>query len=306
MITFKARMFNFLLRNRHIMSGRLVKEKYDLNTSIQGFRDQCEKGAARFGKIPENISVKPDRIAGLYAEWIIPLNSDPAKVIMYVHGGGYVSGSCSDHRNIISKFALRTGYVNLLYEYRLAPEFPFPAAINDSLAVYEHLLELGFLPQNILIAGESAGGGLTLATLLAIKDKGHPLPVAAVSISPWTDLTCSGESYRTKNKYSLAPLDSWHVFSTHYIGNADADHPYISPLFGDLKGLPPILINSGTDDELYDDGESFYRKALQSGVNITFRRGESMVHCYPLLSPFFKEATQAMDEIAEFIKRHLN
>ena len=128
---------------------------------------------------------------------------------------------------------------------------------------------------------------------------------AAVAISPWTDLTCSSESYRTKNRVSIAPLNSWTVFSRYYIGEHDATLPLISPLFGDLKGLPPILINSGVDDELFEDGEKFYLKAKDAGVDITFRPGPGMVHCYPLLAPMFREATEAMDEIVDFIKKHL-
>ena len=287
------------------MQGKLRKEAFDFNTSIAGFRDQCEKGASRFGKIPEGITVKARQIAGINAEWLIPQGSDPTKVILYVHGGGYVSGSCNDHRGIVSKFAKNTGITNLLYEYRLAPEHPFPAALDDSVKVYQWLLASGFKPKDILIAGESAGGGLCLATLLALKERNISPPVAAVSISPWTDLTCSSDSYRTKNKVSLAPLNSWTVFSKYYVGDNQATNPLISPLFGDLKGLPPILINSGTDDELYDDGEKFYMKAMSAGADITFRPGIGMVHCYPLLAPMFQEATQAMDEIIDFAKTHL-
>lgn len=305
MTSFKSRMFNFVLRNRHLMQGKLKKEVFNFNTSIAGFREQCEKGATRFGKIPEGITVKAQRIEDINTEWLIPQGSDPTKVILYVHGGGYVSGSCNDHRGIVAKFAQRTGVTNLLYEYRLAPEHPFPAGLNDSVKVYQWLLDSGFKPDNILVAGESAGGGLCLALLLALKEYNMALPVAAVSISPWTDLTCSSESYRTKNKVSLAPLNSWIVFSKYYIGDDQAKNPLISPLFGDLKGLPPILLNSGSDDELYDDGEKFYQKAKSAGVDITFRPGYGMVHCYPLLAPMFPEATEAMDEIVAFVKHHL-
>lgn len=304
MTTFKARIFNFLLRNRHLFRGRRRKEKYDMNTSIEGFRRLCEEGATRYAKIPGGMTIRKDTIDGMPAEWLIPDGADPAKVIMYVHGGGYVSGSCNDHRAFVSRFAKNTGFTFLIYEYRLAPEFPFPAAVEDSAAVYRRLLEQ-YDPKNILLAGESAGGGLTLALLLALKEKELPMPVAAVSISPWTDLTCSSASYKTKNKVSLAPLDSWVVFSRHYAGDTSPSHPLISPLFGDPAGLPPLFINSGDADELYEDGEKFAVKAKQSGVDVTFRKGKDMVHCYPLLAPMFREATDAMKEIVEFIKRHL-
>jgi len=305
MSSFKSRMFNFMLRNRHLFQGKLKKEVYDFNTSIADFRELCEKGATRYAKIPKEITIKEQVIEGIKSEWLIPDEANPEKLILYVHGGGYVSGSCSDHRAFVSKFAKNTGVTNLVYEYRLAPENPFPAAVDDSIKVYQWILASGFKPENILIAGESAGGGLCLAILLALKEQNIALPVAAVAISPWTDLTCSSDSYKTKNKMSLAPLNSWTVFSRYYIDENQATNPLISPLFGDLKGLPPILINSGVDDELFEDGEKFYLKAKSAGVDIKFTAGIGMVHCYPLLAPFFSEATEAMDEIVGFVRHHL-
>lgn len=305
MTSFKAKMFNFMIRNRHLLEGKLKKEVYDSNTSIAGFRERCEKGAERYAKVPPDVTVNEQEIEGIKAEWLIPTEANPDKVIMYVHGGGYVSGSCSDHRTFVSKFAKNTGVRNLLFEYRLAPEHTFPAALEDSVKIYKWLLAEGYSTENILIAGESAGGGLCLATLLALKEQNLPMPVAAVAISPWTDLTCSSDSYRTRNKYSAAPLESWTVFSKHYIGANKADNPLISPLFGDLAGLPPIFINSGESDELFEDGEKFYLKAKDAGVDIQFRAGKEMIHCYPLLAPMFPEATEAMNEIVAFIKSHL-
>lgn len=307
MASFKAATINFLLRNRHILNGKFRKETYDMNTSIQGFRDLCEKGATRYAKIPEGITIKPEVIHGMKAEWIIPEGADESKIIMYVHGGGYVSGSCSDHRAFVSKFAERSNYINLLYEYRLAPEHPFPAAVDDSVTMYRFLLEeKKYPPSKIVLTGESAGGGLVLALLLALKEQKLPMPAAAVAMSPWADLTCSGESYTTKNKHSLAPTNSWIVFRNHYAGKVDPSHPLISPIFGDPEGLPPIHINAGTDDELFDDGRRFYLKAKENGVDVSFTAGEGMVHCYPLFSPIFREATEAMDEICSFIDKHFN
>lgn len=305
MTSLRSHTFNFFIRHSHLLRGKLRKEKFDMNTSIAQFRLNCEKGAARFSKIPEGLQVQSLTIEGIHSEWLLPKGSGPGKMILYFHGGGYVSGSCNDHRGIVSKFASLAGVSTLIFEYRLAPEHPFPAAVDDSVRVYRWLLSEGFAPGNIIFAGESAGGGLTLATLLYLKDNDVPLPAAVVAISPWTDLTCSGDSYKTKNRLSPAPLDSWFVFGSHYRGNHPADHPYISPLFGNPAGLPPLFINSGVDDELFDDGEMFTRKAKKAGVDVTFRAGEGMVHCYPLLAPMFPEATQAMDEIVEFIRKKL-
>jgi len=306
MTSFKSKMFNLLIRNRHLFQGKLKKEVFDFDTSIAAFRDLCEKGAGKYTKIPREITIKQQQIEGIKSEWLIPEGADSGKIILYVHGGGYVSGSCSDHRGFVSKFAKSTGVTNLVYEYRLAPENPYPAALDDSIKIYRWILTSGFKPENIIIAGESAGGGLCLSVLLALKELDIALPIAAVAISPWTDLSCSSDSYRTKNKVSLAPINSWTVFSKYYVGNNEVTSPFISPLFGDLKGLPPIFINSGVDDELFEDGAKFYLKAEKEGVDVTFTAGIGMVHCYPLLAPKFEEATEAMDEIVGFIKNHLH
>lgn len=305
MTSFKSRMFNFFIRNGHVLRGKLHKETFDDTTSIVEFRERCEKGARRFAKVPEGVRVIEQTIEGMKSEWLVPAGADPHKVVLYVHGGGYVSGSCSDHRGIVASFTKYVGVTTLLFEYRLAPEFPFPAAVDDSVKIYQWLLSSGYLPENIVVAGESAGGGLCLALLLALKENAITLPSAGVAISPWTDLTCSGNSYISKNKLSPAPLNSWFVFAKHYCGDNPATHPLISPLYGDLKGLPPLLINSAEDDELFDDGEKFYLKAREAKVNISFTKGTGMVHCYPLLAPMFPEATEAMGEIVRFIRYHL-
>jgi epsilon-lactone hydrolase len=305
MKSLQSHFINFLIRHNHLFQGKFKKEVFDFNTSITDFRERCERGAAKFGKIPRDIQIEKAELDGMNLEYLIPRHAPENKIILYLHGGGYVSGSCNDHRGFVAKFAFQTGLTTLLFEYRLAPEHPYPAAIDDSLKIYSHLLASGYSPENIVFAGESAGGGLTLALLLAIKNAGIPFPKAAVAISPWTDLTCSSESYKTKNKVSPAPLNSWNVFSKYYVGCDNATNPLISPLFGDLSGLPPIFINSGMDDELFDDGEKFYQKAKIAGVDVKFRAGEGMLHCYPLLAPMFPEATEAMNEIVDFVKEKL-
>ncbi len=305
MNSIKSQCVNFIIRNNHLFRGKWRKEVFDGNTSIARFREQCERGAARYGRIPRDIIIRKDRLNGINMEYHTPTGAPEDKIILYLHGGGYVSGSCNDHRGFVAKFANYTGFTCLLFEYRLAPEHPFPAALEDSLKVYQHLLSSGYAPEKIVLAGESAGGGLTLALLLAIKSQELPLPKAAVAISPWTDLTCSSGSYTSKNKVSAAPLNSWTVFSNYYVGGDSASNPFISPLFGELAGLPPILVNSGVDDELFEDGEKFYHKAKAAGVDVRFRAGKGMLHCYPLLAPMFPEATEAMNEIVDFIKNNL-
>ncbi len=294
------------MRKRHWFNGQWKKPEIANSVeAVLAFRTECEKGAERFGKIPDGIEVKPEVINMIVSEWLIPENAVPDKLLFYVHGGGYVSGSCNDHRSIVSKVSKATRLKTLLFEYGLAPENPFPAALNDTITIYQEILKKGYSPKNIIMMGESAGGGLCLASLLAIRDQNIPLPKAVVVISPWTDLSCSGESYSTKNKVSLAPLNSWTVFSGFYAAGSNITDPYISPLFGDLKGLPPLFINAGNADELFDDSLRLYEKARHAGIDVAFREGKDMIHCYPLLSPLFPEATDAMNEITAFIKLHL-
>lgn len=294
------------MRRRHWFKGKWKKPEMGNSVeSVLAFRAECEKGAERFGKIPKGIEVRSEVINTIISEWLIPENAVPDKLLFYVHGGGYVSGSCNDHRSIVSKVAQATQLKTLLFEYGLAPENPHPAALNDTVTIYQEVLKKGYDPKNIIMMGESAGGGLCLASLLAIRDRNIPLPKAAVVISPWTDLSCSGESYRTKNKVSLAPLNSWTVFSSFYTAGSNVTDPYISPLFGRLEGLPPLFINAGTADELFDDSRRFYEKAELADVDVTFSEGEEMIHCYPLLAPLFMEASIAMNEIVEFIQKQL-
>lgn len=304
MPSLKSRLIRFVLQHRHWLRFQLTKPKFDWNTSIPGFREECERGARLIAKLPEGIEISPVSVDGFYAEWILPSQATKDKVILYTHGGGYVSGSCNDHRAIVAKLVKAIDVGALLFEYRLAPEHPFPAALEDSVAAYRWLLAQGISPSQIILVGESAGGGLCLATLIALRDKSIPLPAAAVAISPWTDLKCTGESYRTKAKVCLSPEGSWTVFSKYYVGDNDPCLPGISPLYADLHGLPPILIHVGEDEVLLSDSTRFAEKAKDAGVDVTLKVGEQMLHCFPLLAPLFPEARQAMDEICAFIKTH--
>ncbi len=301
----------FFLRNRHLLKFHLKREVWDWNTSIPRFREECEQGARKSGKLPEGIEVLPVTIAGLpdglKAEWILPAQASSAlakdeKVIFYTHGGGYISGSCSDHRGFVAKIVKGSRVRALLYEYRLAPEHPFPAALEDTLTAYSWLLAQGVSFANIIIVGESAGGGLCLATLLALRDQAIPLPAAAVALSPWTDLKLTGESVRTRAGVSIDPPGMSTVCSKYYAGEQDPGLPYISPLYGDLNRLPPLLIYVGNDEMARDDSTRFAEKAKAAGVKVSLRVGEGMVHCYPLFAPLFPEATQAMAVICDFIK----
>jgi acetyl esterase/lipase len=205
----------------------------------------------------------------------------------------------------VSKFVKGSGRGALLFEYRLAPEEPYPAALEDSLKAYKWLLDQNINPKNIVFVGDSAGGGLCLAALLAIRDRGVTLPAAAVAYSPVTDLKCMGESHKTKVKVCLSPEGMAEAIAKHYAGEEDPGLPYISPLNGDLRGLPPLLLFAGEDETLYDDAVRFTEKARQAGTTVTLRIGKGLFHCYPAMAPLFPEASKAMEEICRFINEYI-
>lgn len=317
MPSIQSRLINFTLRNRHLLRLRLKRDRWDWNTSIPEFRRQCEQ-AAQKTPLPDGITVAPAAInvlpEGLKAEWILPCSGAPAQamldeihnqpVLFYLIGGGYVSGTCTDHRSFVAKFVAGTGIAAFVYEYRLAPEHPYPAALEDTLAAYRWILDQGFNPDNIVFTGESAGGGLCLAALLALRDLGIPLPAAGVAISPWTDVKMTGDSYKTKRKACISPIDMNTVCAKYYAGDQDPTLAWMSPLYGDLRGLPPLCIYVGDDETQRDDSIRFAQKAKAAGVEVTLNVGEGMVHCYPLFAPLFPEAVQAMAEICAFIQTH--
>jgi len=308
MPSLRSRLFIFALKHRHLLRFQLRRTtRVDWNTSVQRLRQEADNGAGFFGKLPADFELSPVSINGLAAEWMMPAQAERDRVIFYVHGGGYVLGSIQAHRAIVAKFVKGSGIGAFVFDYRLAPEHTFPAAIDDSLKAYRFLLAEGIKPANIVCMGDSAGGGLCLATLLALKDQDIPLPAAAVVLSPWTDLKNTGESFQTKAQVdTITWKEAQTVFSKYYAGDNDPGLPWISPLYGDLHGLPPMLIYVGGDELLLDDSIRFAEKAKAAGVDVTLKVGEGMFHCYPACAPLFPEASQAMAEICAFIKQHIN
>src|SRR5581483_12050965 len=301
MTSLRARLFILLLKHRHLLRARLRRETIDASTSIAHLRARTERSAQRrFGTLPPGLEAVPTTIGSMHAEWIRTANAPIDRVLLYFHGGGYVMGSAASHRAVVAKFVAGVGINALLFEYRLAPEHPFPSALQDALSAYDYLRRMNFATERIAFVGDSAGGGLCLATLLALRDAGQPLPAGAALLSPWTDLTCSGQSYRRRDP--VAPDGSWQTFATLYSGDHDRASPLISPLYGELAALPRLLIHAGADEAMCDDARQFAHKAQVAGVDVQLRIAPGMVHCYPLFAPLFPEARQAMDEICTFLR----
>lgn len=252
--------------------------------------------------IPSDIEIKSTMLGKIPAEWVIPPNSIEDYAILHIHGGGFIVGSPSISRKLNSSIAKATNLRILSIGYRLAPEYPFPAALEDCVSAYNWLLSNGYKNDNLIIAGESAGGNLTLATLLKLRDQGIDLPAGAFCLSPATDFTLSDDSF-FKNGATDPGLADFGIFwwFVAYLAGEDPRNPYASPLFGDLRGLPPILIQASSCEILHSDASRFVEKARKAGVNATLQCWDEMMHVFQETRfELLPEAKEAIDKIAEF------
>lgn len=255
--------------------------------------------SSRFNRLPSDVHCQPVVRHGISGEWIAGPSAGP-EVILYLHGGAYTLGSVSTHRHWIARLVKAAGVRGLAIDYRLAPEHPFPAALDDTLGFYQWLLEEGVEPGRILLAGDSAGGGLALAALLRLRDAGMPLPAGAVCLSPWTDLALTGASLDTKAAVDpILNRDMLRANAAHYIGDQPATGPLVSPLYADLTGLPPLLIQVGSDEVLLDDSTRLAERAQAVGVDVTLEIWEEMFHVFPMF-PFLPESRKALESILRF------
>ena len=254
------------------------------------------------------IPVSCDRISAgsVDGEWIAPADAPPDKAILYFHGGGFRVGSVSSHRGLIAQIAVTSGCRVLAINYRLAPEHRFPAAVDDALAAYGWMLEQGLQSSNVAFAGDSAGGNLVLAAMLAVRERQLPLPVAGMLMSPWTDLAATGASYTTRGE-----ADPIHqrpmilALAKKYLGQRDPRDPLVSPLYADLKRLSPLLIQVGNRETVLDDSTMFAEKARSAGVDTELQIWDGMIHVFQMFSEI-PEARQAIAATAKFLRRHLH
>lgn len=224
--------------------------------------------------------------------------------ILYCHGGGYTSGNLGYSKVLASKLTQRTGFDVLAFEYRLAPEFPYPAALNDAETVWNHLMLLGYGARDIVIAGDSAGGNLALALCHRLKQSGRMLPGALLLMSAWTDMTCSGKSYEERRDFDpMLTLDYLQAVRKAYAGENNLDSPMLSPLFGDFEGFPPTLIQVGSHEILHSDSERLCQRMEEAGVSCRLEVWEDMWHVFQMFP--LRKATQAMDCMAHFLLEEL-
>lgn len=259
-----------------------------------------QEALMKYIPLPKSVVCQPVDVKGVSSEWIIPQDTTRG-VILYLHGGAYTLGSVAVHRELIARLVCSTQRKALAINYRLAPENPFPAALDDALSAYDWLLEQGVSPANIVIAGDSAGGGLALSTLVVLRDGGMPLPSAAVCFSPWLDLTLSGISVRTKA--SVDPILNSAIlerFARAYAKDQQLSHPLISPLFADLHGLPPILVQVGSDEILLDDSIRLAKNFREVGGNAILQTWDGLFHVFQMFS-FLPEASSSFEKVALFL-----
>jgi epsilon-lactone hydrolase len=266
---------------------------------------------ARAGKVPFWAKLAPgwrirtERGASLNGEWIEPIAPDhPAhgRCIVYLHGGAYIAMSARTHRSVTSRLAAGADARLFALDYRLAPEHPFPAALEDALAAW-HALSEDMPPSGIAVAGDSAGGGLALALLVALRDAHEQLPAAAVLFSPWTDLAATGNSIVDNDASDPLFFGAWVApMARHYLGDTPATDPLASPVYADLTGLPPLLIQVGDSEVLLDDSRRVAENARRSGVNVTMEIWPGVPHAWQVFAPILPEGRAALGRAGAFIR----
>lgn len=254
-------------------------------------------------RIASDIEVETATVDELHAQWLRAPQITGPHTVLYLHGGGYVMGSCNTHRALGGAISRAAGAAVLLPEYRLAPEAAFPAAVDDAVACYRWLLARGHEPAHLAIAGDSAGGGLTAATLIALRKESLPMPAAAVCISPWSDLTCNAGSYRTRAAADpmITPQDIAEM-AAHYLQGADPESPLASPNFADLRELPPLLIHVGRDEILLDDALQLHERATAAGVASTLEVWDDMIHVWHAFHPLLAEGRDGVARVGAFLR----
>ena len=280
--------------------------KYQVKRKLSGAVDVAKARATMNGvkqKVPAGARATDDRIGGVSGEWMRPASGRAAGTLLYLHGGGYFACSPQTHRPITGGFA-RRGFDVFAPDYRLAPENPFPAGLDDAVAAYRGLLQQGVLPAALTLAGDSAGGGLAMALLLRLMQAGDPLPAAVALFSPWTDLACTGETLRTNSaRDAMFSGKGMERAVDPYLAGVDPRDPMASPLYGDLAGLPPLLIHVGDCEVLLDDSRRLAERARAAGTPATMRIWPVVPHAWQIFP--IPEASQSLDEAAGFLRMAL-
>jgi epsilon-lactone hydrolase len=280
-----------------LLRSRPVPERPTVASQRQGFE-------ASMTMIPTPADVIREEITAGHrpAERLRAPGAERGRVVLYLHGGGYVIGSVKSHRSLAARIGRAARAEVLVLDYRLAPEHSFPAAIDDAIAAYRWLLDQGLSPKNLAIAGDSAGGGLAVAALLAIRDAKLPQPGAAVLLSPWVDLAGDGASMQSNAASDpMIQKEGLVAMARHYLHGTDPRHPMASPIYADLTGLPPMLVQVGTAETLLDDSVRLAARAEAGGVAVTLEKWDDMIHVWQAFASL-PEAQRAVERIGEYLR----
>jgi len=285
--------------------ARLVRPRsVSAQSALSDLRRQYDYMSERYGQVPRDTTVERAQLGQVKGEWLRVEETEPQRLILYLHGGGYIAGSPQTHRPLVARLAKAAGAAALSLEYRLGPEFPFPSALRDAMDAYRFLTSKGFPPQSIVLAGDGSGGGLAFATLLAIRNAGLPMPAACVAMSPWADLTLSGWSMLAHGK-SDAVL-SWEllfVSARHYLSGANPADQYASPVFASFRDFPPIMVHAGANELLRDDSSRIGELAAAANVPVSVEIYDGMHHVFQAYTSA-PEAKVSLARLGQFIRSH--
>lgn len=283
----------------------VIRKIYKKHMSVAEIRAQDASAAKFAGPPPKDVQIERVNIDGIDAAWIRPSGAERTKTLLHIHGGGYVTGSIPSYLRMCILMAQMLNINVLLPAYRLAPEHPFPAAMEDVLKIYRRLLNDGFQPKDIFISGDSAGGGLCVAAVIALRDQKEALPAAVLCMSPWVDLTMQGQSHVTNPKseamLNAGTLREWALL---YTNEKNFGSPLVSPIFADFQKFPPLLIQVSSDEVLLDDARMLAEKARAGGADVTLKIWDGLWHVWQIVGDAIPESRMAIEEIGEFIRAY--
>ncbi|MGH7786644.1 MAG: alpha/beta hydrolase [Candidatus Binatia bacterium] len=290
------------MQNLEIAAIRAMLAQLPMGPSLVEMRETYDAFGALF-PTPSDVTLRAEQAHGVAAEWTSTPDASRERVILYLHGGGYAIGSLLSHRHLVAQLGRTAGAQTLALDYRLAPEHPFPAAVDDALAGYRFLLEAGFAASCIAIAGDSAGGGLTVAALVAAREAGLPQPACGVCISPWVDLEVSGASMTTKaTEDPIVQREPLLQMAASYLGGAHARSPFAAPLHADLRNLAPLLIQVGSAEALLDDAVRLAAAAGAQEVDARLEVWPEMIHVWHFFHPVLGEGRRALNTAGAYIR----
>lgn len=297
-MSIRAALIRFYLRHT-------FKRRLDPNATAADLRANVAALVRGMPRPPRGVTVTKTSAGGVPAEWVAAPEAVEGRTILYFHGGGYASGSPDSVRDLVWRLSAAARARVLVLDYRLAPEHPFPAAIEDGTSAYRHLLSTGVAPASIAFAGDSAGGGLALGTLVRLRDEGAPMPAAVCAFSPWTDLAITGASAETnRDADPMVRVEAIRVGVLWYLGSTPADDPCASPLYADVRGLPPALLHVGSTEVLLDDSVRLAERMRAANVDVTLKIWPDMPHVFHGFALFLPEAREAIAEAGQFIEAH--